>query len=137
VPVVPDRPLTRAAFESSIRQLAYVVWTTPPERLRLAPSATFVDALAFLKPGIYLRNDYLEHHFRRMGDIGYLCDSREEMVETIRAIISSFPLDRYRRQVENIRRGRAIFEPEALAPRLRAILDGCARRETGQHETPR
>jgi hypothetical protein len=126
VPVVPERPLTRAAFESAVRQLAYVVWTTHPDRLRLAPSATFVDALAFLKPGIYLRNDYLEHHFRRMGDIGYLCDSREEIVETIRAIISDFPTARYRHQVDNIRRGRAIFEPQSLAPRLRAILESCA-----------
>jgi len=127
VPVVSNRPLTRTAFESLVRQLAYVVWTAQPDHYRLTASATFVDALAFLKPGIYLRNDFIEHYFRRMGDIGYLCGSHEEIVQTIRAIMSSFPVDRYQRQVENIRRGRAIFEPEALAPRLRAILDGCAR----------
>ena len=127
VPVVPDRPLTRAAFESLVRRLAYVVWTAQPDRYRLTASATFVDALAFLKPGIYLRNDFVEHYFQRMGDIGYLCGSPEEIAQTIRAIMSSFPVDRYQRQVENIRRGRAIFEPETLAPRLRGILDGCAR----------
>jgi hypothetical protein len=124
IPNIPDNPLPREEFEEQVRRLSYVVWTADPGRYRLVASGTFLDAMAFLKPGIYLRNDFIEHYFDRMGDIGYLCDSYEAMVETIKKIISEFPSDRYQRQVENIRKGRVIFEPETLAPRLRHILDG-------------
>ena len=121
VPVVPEQPLPRTEFEALTRRVTYVVWTADPQHYRLVASATFLDALAFLKPGIYLRNAYIEHYFQRMGDIGYLCDSYGEMVETIREIISSFPKQRYLRQVENIRKGREIFEPGTLAVRLQEM----------------
>jgi hypothetical protein len=122
---IPNQPLTRKEFEDRIRKLSYVVWTAKPDHYRLTASASFLDALAFLKPGIYLRNDYIEYYFERMGDIGYLCDSYEEMRDTINEIISGFPSIRYGQQVENIRKGRFIFEPETLAPRLRDIVDSC------------
>ena len=60
-------------------------------RCRLVASATFLDALSYVKPGIYLRNPYVEYYFEQMGDIGYLCDSYEEMREVVLAILS-FPL---------------------------------------------
>ena len=105
-----------------MRKLTYVVWTAKPDHYRLTASGTFLDAMAFLKPGIYLRNDYIEYYFERMGDIGYLCDSCDDMVSTVREILSEFPTVRYQRQVENIRKGRIIFEPQTLAPRLRDIV---------------
>ncbi|MBN1589445.1 MAG: hypothetical protein JW888_08015 [Pirellulales bacterium] len=119
---IPDEPLSREAFEQRVRQITYVVSTAKPEHYRLAASGTFLDALAFLKPGIYLRNDYVAHYFDQMGDIGYLCDSREEMVRTIKEIMAEFPEDRYQSQIENIKKGRTIFEPKVLAPRIREIL---------------
>ena len=128
VPVIPERPLPRAEFEALARQITYVVWTADPKHYRLVASATFLDALAFLKPGIYLRNAYVEHYFQRMGDIGYLCDSYEEMVQTVRRVMSAFPRERYLRQVANIRKGRAIFEPAALAAQLQEMTRGRQRR---------
>lgn len=106
-------------------ELTYVVWTKDPQHYRLTSSGTFVDAMAYLKPGIYLRNDFVEHYFDRMGDIGYLCDTYEDMLATIREIVADFPKERYEQQVENIRKGRVILEPETIAPRVRQILDSC------------
>jgi hypothetical protein len=125
IPKIPDDPLSREEFERGMSTLRYVVWTATPEDYRFTASATFLDALAFLKPGIYLRNDFVEHYFGRMGDIGYLCDNYAEMLEAVRGIISEFPAERYQRQVENIQRGRAIFQPETLAPQLRDIISAC------------
>ena len=122
---IPDRPLSLIEFKERVRNLTYVVWTAKPDHYRFTASGTFLDALAFLKPGIYLRNDYIEHYFNQMGDIGYLCDSYEDMVSTIRDILSKFPSVRYRQQVENIRKGRVVFEPKTLAPRLREIVKSC------------
>lgn len=125
IPFIPDQPLLRKEFEKRISKLTYVVWTAKPDHYRLTASATFLDAMAFLKPGIYLRNDYIDYYFERMGDIGYLCDSYKDMVSIIREIISEFPAVRYQRQVENIRKGRMIFEPNTVTPRLRDIVESC------------
>ena len=108
-----------------VKPLHYAVFPYRKEDYQLVASAAFLDALAHLKPVIALRNPYFEHYFQRMGDIGYLCDSYEDMVSTVRGILSEFPTDRYRQQVENIRKGRVIFEPDTLAPRLRNIMESC------------
>jgi hypothetical protein len=125
IPDIPDKPLSRKEFEDRVHKLSYVVWTAKPDHYRLTASGTFLDAMAFLKPGIYLRSDYIEYCFELMGDIGYLCNNYEDMVSTIREIILKFPSVRYRQQVENIRKERIIFEPQTLAPRLREIVESC------------
>jgi hypothetical protein len=62
-----------------------------------------------------------------MGDIGYLCDSEEEMLDQMFSILAAFPAERYQAQRENILRARSIFEPATLAPQLRAIVSACER----------
>lgn len=116
-------PLSLNEFHRRAADLTYAVFSGDPRIYRLTASASFLDALSFVKPGIYLRNPYVEHYFERMGDIGYLCDSYEEMRDIILSILKDFPAARYRRQQENIVKGRRIFEPETLAPRLREIVE--------------
>jgi hypothetical protein len=79
-----------------------------------------------VKPGIYLRTPYVEHYFNRLGDIGYLCDSYEEMRDLVLSLAHEFPAERYQQQCANILAGRRLFEPATLAPKLRNILNGCA-----------
>ena len=122
---IPGMPLSRKDFELRLNQLTYVVWTAKPDHYRLTASGTFLDAMAFLKPGIYLRNDYIAHYFDKMGDIGYLCDTFEEMVGLIHDLIADFPAARYQRQIQNIEIGRRIFEPDALSPRFKNIITSC------------
>lgn len=120
---VSSTPLSDEEFARRADSLTYAVWTGNPPHYRLTASASFLDALSYIKPGIYLKNPFVEHYFERMGDIGYLCDTYEEMRELVLSIDKEFPTARYRRQCENILRGRSIFEPEVLAPRLRLIVD--------------
>jgi hypothetical protein len=91
-------------------------------------SASFLDALCYVKPGIYLRNPFIEHYFDQMGDIGYLCRSYGEIRDTLRSIVGRFPEERYQQQCQNILRGRRLFQPEMLAPRLRAIVTQTGKR---------
>lgn len=116
---ISDRPLSSDEFHQRAVSLTYSVWLAKPEHYRLAASATFIDSLAYLKPGIYLRNPYIEHYVERMGDIGYLCDTFEDVVSTISGILDDFPLARYKQQIENIKKGRVIFEPENLRNKLK------------------
>jgi hypothetical protein len=114
-------PLTNDEYRRRAFELTYVVSTADPVHYQLLGSATFLDSLAFGKPGIFLRSPYLEHYFDLMGDIGYLCDSYDEMVDTVEAIARGFPTERYLEQCRNIRRGRGHFTPQHLASRMRDI----------------
>jgi len=116
------RPLTNKEYQERASGLSYCVFADDPEYRRLVASASFLDALAYGKPGLYLRNDYIEPYFRKLGDIGYLCENREQMRETVAEILREFPRERYQKQVENIIAGRKIFSPEFLAPRLRSLV---------------
>ena len=57
-----------------------------------------------------------------MGDVGYLCDDYGTMLEAVRSVATGFSAERYRQQCENTLRGRDIFAPETLAPRLRQTM---------------
>jgi hypothetical protein len=122
-----DRPLTPDEYRRRAASLTYAIGTADPAHYRLVASASFLDALSYGKPGVYLRNPFVEYYFRKMGDIGYLCDSYEEMRATLLSIIREFPTEHYRKQRDNIRRGREIFAPQLLARGLREIVEGAKR----------
>lgn len=115
-------PLSAQEYDARARSVTYAVSLADPVHYRLVASASFLDGLRYLKPGIYVRNPFLEHYFDLMGDIGYLCDSYNEVRDVVFSILQSFPEDRYRRQCDNIVRGRGLFEPQNLAARLRVII---------------
>jgi hypothetical protein len=61
----------------------------------------------------------MEHYFRLLGDVGYLCDTLDEMSDLIEQLLHEKPTARYNQQVRNILAGRSLFDPAALAPRLK------------------
>jgi hypothetical protein len=103
--------------------ITYAVGTANPDDYRLAASASFLDALSYGIPGLYLRNRYIEHYFDRMGDIGYLCSTAAEIEETALSLAADFPVSRYVQQRQNILLGRQVFDPKTIATQLRAIVD--------------
>jgi len=109
-------------YTQRAREVTYAVSIADPRHYRLVASASFLDALCYVKPGIYLRNPFIEYYFDRMGDIGYLCSSYGEVRDNVLSIVARFPVDRYERQCQNILIGRRLFQPQMLAPRLRAIV---------------
>lgn len=120
---VSDQPLSVDEFQRRANALTYSVWLAQPEHYRLTASATFIDSLAYMKPGIYLRNPFVEYYFDKMGDIGYLCDTFEDVLSTIKSILDDFPLARYKQQKENIRNKRIIFDPVYLSSKMRQLSE--------------
>jgi hypothetical protein len=123
--ILPDAgltPIDEQEYQRRAAALTYVVWTAAPGDYELRASATFVDALAFGKPGIYLRNRYIEHYFRLFGDIGYLCDDLEGLFQVMGDVSANFPQERYLQQVRNIAVARERFTPEQVGGEIRRIL---------------
>ena len=119
----PVAPLTQAEYARRAEEVTYAVSLTDPNVYRVGASTSFLDAISSVKPGIYLRNPYLEECFARMGDIGYLCDTYQDVCDCIRSVMNEFPLSRYARQRRNILMMRHMFEPAAISPHLRTIVE--------------
>jgi hypothetical protein len=115
-------PLSAEEYTRRAQSVTYAVGLADPSHYRLVASASFLDALCYLKPGIYLRNPYIEYYFDRMGDVGYLCDSYDQFRDVVLSVLREFPEERYRKQRANILCGRRMFEPEVIAPQLRSIV---------------
>lgn len=114
--------LERRAFSALADGVHYAVWTGG-EDYELRFSASFLDALSHVKPMLCLRGAFAEHHFHRLGDIGYLCEDLEEMYERIVALAEAPPRERYRRQCERILAGRRLWSPAERAPALAAAFE--------------
>ena len=115
-------PLSDEEYRRRGLALTYTVWTADPVHYGLVASATFLDALSLVKPCIYLHNPYIDSYASRMGDIGYGCNSVQEMQDQIISLIRSFPAERYREQCATILRTRDIFSPRILSGQLRTLI---------------
>jgi hypothetical protein len=75
-------------FEKNIIEGDYFIYFFKENSLYdLCPSGTFFDAIKYNKPIISLRNPFFEYYFEKLGNIGYLCNSIEEMNDLINQLL--------------------------------------------------
>jgi glycosyltransferase involved in cell wall biosynthesis len=117
-----EGPIPREVFEKQLGETTYAVFPYEPEHYKLVASGSILDAFTAGKPLIVLRNSQFQELFETMGDIGYMCNDVAEIKRTVESILRDPPRERYRRQSENILRGRRAFEPPAVGAELRAIF---------------
>ncbi len=116
-----ETPIERQTYERLIKSLTYVVLPYSPRFYQLVASGAMLDAVAFAKPIIVLANPYFETYFKLRGDIGFLCQSEEELITTIEDQIENFDRSRYDQQVRNISALKKVFSPQAVAVQLQEI----------------
>jgi hypothetical protein len=119
-----DLPLSREDFETRAKSVDYVLFLNRPDAYDLAMSGSLMDAFSYLRPIIALKQPLFEYYFKAMGDIGYLCESYEEIKEQILSILANKPDERYMVQQCNILNGREQFSPMAVSSQL-ATLWNC------------
>lgn len=78
--------------------------------------------MAWAKPMIARSPPIVSPHFRRFGDIGYLCDSDADMRDAVEAIVTGMDADRHARQVAAMQTLRAARTPTALATTYRSVM---------------
>ena len=79
--------------------------------------------MTWAKPVIARALPIVTPHFRRFGDIGYLCDSDADMRSAVETIVTEMDTARYARQVAAMQTLRAARTPAALAGTYRALMD--------------
>lgn len=115
----PKLPL--ADFQAAVCRMDYLVMPYDAGMYDLVCSGSSLDAFAYLRPVIVLRSRYFDGLFADAGDIGYLCDTAEELTDRIEALAISTEPERHSAQQQNLLRGRALFEPGAVAEELRRL----------------
>jgi hypothetical protein len=129
---IPDRskikllqkpgPLPPEELDAYINMMDFCVFLYPSNYYLFTASGSLLEALAHLKPVVALHNPYFDYVFGKMGDIGYLCGSIEEMAAVIKEIVLTRDIERYNVQRQNIMNGLKLFSTEYLANDMRAIL---------------
>jgi hypothetical protein len=113
-----DLPLSREDFETRAKNVDYVLFLNRPDQYDLVASGSLMDAFSYLRPIIALKQPLFEYYFKTMGDIGYLCESYEEIKEQILGILANKPKERYKVQQCNILNGREQFSPMQVSSQL-------------------
>jgi hypothetical protein len=117
-----DAPLSAEAYEKYCRDTDYALFFNRPNAFELRTSGAILDAFLFLKPIIALKSPLSEYYFKKMGDIGYLCENYNAVRDTVLDILERRPNDRYRQQQENILTQRVQFSPAGVSLKFRNLL---------------
>jgi hypothetical protein len=117
-----DAPLDADAYQTYCRNIDYALFFYVPNAYELRASGSMLDAFLFLKPIIALKSPLSEYYFKKMGDIGYLCENYAAVRDTVFDILETRPADRYRQQQENILAQRAQFSPAGVSAKFRSLL---------------
>ena len=117
-------PLDEPEFTRMIGALDYALFFWGARSYKATASGSLLDAVNFLKPLISLNNDYIKYYFERFGNIGFLCNSIEEMGEKIASIVRdprAFDAI-YDEQVGNLRKMKADMSLASIGVELKNQL---------------
>lgn len=97
--------IPQVLYKETIAQTSYSVFTFDEDNYVYRVSGAVIDTIAFAKPIIALKQKFFCNMFEMGGDIGFLCDSVEEMQYVIERIIDedSDYISRYKMQCQNLR----------------------------------
>jgi hypothetical protein len=97
----------------------YAVWAGDPAEYQLTASASVVDAVAFGKPVIALRNPFTEWLFETFGTVGCLCADTSGMVDAVVSRAAQGLADEYLEEAARVRRAQAYFSTQHVGGLLR------------------
>jgi glycosyltransferase involved in cell wall biosynthesis len=117
-------------YVARIRALSHVIWLGDADHYRLVASASLADVAAIGVPVVCQRSPFSEHLFRRFGDIGWLCDSADEVHTRICQLLDRFPAEHDAAQRRRLRSAANDLRPEAGCAELQLALGGTVMRAT-------
>ena len=122
----PAQPkyLDRTTFENELLKLHFAIFFYPTTEYVFRTSGAVTDAIALGIPIIALKHPYFNYLFSQGGDIGYLCDSFEDIPKVINTLIKTNVLqsDKYKQQISNIKKLHSIFNLDYVGADLEQQL---------------
>lgn len=118
-----ETPLSREAYESAANKISHALFITELNGYKLRASGTFFDALSFLKPLLFISNNFVNHYWSECPPIGTKCTDIDEMANKIIEIYKNFNETSYREQQKAMQTYRARFTPTSQAQKIHKNLN--------------
>lgn len=101
-----NQHISQSRYEQSIEESGFALSLMTGDEYVFRISGSLIDSIQYQIPLIALRHEYLEFLFREGGDIGYLCNSVEEINAVLKDVANRSPhvIDRYAGQVDNLKK---------------------------------
>jgi hypothetical protein len=119
----PDKPqyLTRAQYEQELGLLDYCIFFYPEHQYVYRASGAVVDFINGLIPVITLRHPFFDYLFDIGGNIGFICNSLEDMQIMLKKMAEDDEtiLGQYTEQQRNIQRLQEQFSVETISRDLK------------------
>lgn len=114
--------LTLDTFNHYISKLTYACFPYPNNCYQLTASGAVLDAVRYLKPIVYIKNEYFDGIFKDAGDIGYRCNDAIEFCNVIKELDENPNMERYHAQVKNLKSVQKKFAIDSVKHSLDKIL---------------
>ena len=118
----PHEMLSQQAFNNALENLTYACYPYPNDSYKFTASGAVLDAIRFLKPIIYIKNDYFDCIFKDAGNIGYRCENENDFIATMQKIDAAPNHGLYEQQVKNLRKLQNKFSIENISNQLKNII---------------
>ncbi|WP_058485668.1 glycosyltransferase family protein [Defluviitalea phaphyphila] len=79
--------IEREEYERIVNELDYILFFYDKDSYKLIASGSFFDAIKMGKPIISIKNDFFNYYFSKYGDMGYLCDNINDMINVINNLL--------------------------------------------------
>ena len=117
-----DSRLPLLEYVERIRGLTHVVWLGDPDHYGLVASGSLADVISLRIPLVCHDGPFVDHLFRRFGDIGFRGATVGHVRDEVRRLLSDFSIERDRLQRERLAAARLALAPEASAEIIRRAL---------------
>ncbi|MBI4687086.1 MAG: glycosyltransferase [Nitrospirae bacterium] len=114
--------LSRDEYIQALRKIHFVCLFYEGRHYEFSPSGALLDGIAWEKPVIASQMPIFKSLEQKFGDIGYLC-KKGEFTKTIGTLLKDMDVQRYNRQILNIRNVKRARTPEILARKYRDIVE--------------
>lgn len=115
--------ISKEDYSELIRNISYACFPFPVDSYKYTASGAVLDAIAYLKPVIYISNDYFDYLFDNCGDIGYRCLNEDEFIKCILELDSNPEQNRYLQQIENMKKLKQKLLKENIICEFEKILN--------------
>lgn len=126
----PHEMIPRKIFNEALENITYACFPYPNDTYKFTASGAVLDAIIYLKPIIYIKNDYFDGIFKNAGDIGYRCEDEKEFIETINRLDETPDTKRYSEQVANLKQLQNKFAIENVEMQLNDIIQSVMNSKT-------
>lgn len=110
-------------FNDALSSITYACYPYASNSYKFTASGAIFDAIKYLKPIIYIKNDYFDSIFENIGNIGYRCEDEEDFIKKIQEIDGADTTETYISQIENLKKVQHNFTKEKIGKDLNKIID--------------